>query len=463
MKNLAGSATRRYRAMFQNIFCRGLMAAMGVVLITAPSHAQVLNQEVTRLLLGNCAGLGFVDGGSAAASGVGQNLYNLCAFPPTSASNGSSGGGGAASVQAASLSILNRNLVSRLEDIREESTGTKSARASSLVMNPFGAFAPGLLRGFGMGSPTSPTGDSSGTSFNLANQGRWKGVGFFATGLVEALNRDVTTFQDGYNSTILGVTAGADYRFNQKTVAGIAVNYSNTHGDFTGGGDFNTNSIGATLFGSYLPTDRTFIQVSGGYSNNNYLVSRLANVFIAGSGGPDRSATGFASSNTNGDIFSANVLAGYDHPIGMFTIGPRLGFNYMNTHIHSFAESGATGIEMQYNDQYVNSVQTLLGVQGQAAINTGWGVLVPQVNADYIHEYANSQRFINVQFVEDLRANPTKFAFQNEAPVRNWFNLGTGLIMVLPNGWQPFVNFRAMVGNEQFNNYAGTFGARIEM
>ena len=35
--------------------------------------------------------------------------------------------------------------------------------------------------------------------------------------------------------------------------------------------------------------------------------------------------------------------------------------------------------------------------------------------------------------------------------------------MILPNGWQPFVNFRAMVGNEQFNNYAGMFGLRIEL
>jgi hypothetical protein len=58
---------------------------------------------------------------------------------------------------------------------------------------------------------------------------------------------------------------------------------------------------------------------------------------------------------------------------------------------------------------------------------------------------------------------PTKFTFQNDVPVRNYFNLGTGLLMVLPNGWQPFLNFRAMVGNEQFNNYAGTFGLRIEL
>jgi len=156
-------------------------------------------------------------------------------------------------------------------------------------------------------------------------------------------------------------------------------------------------------------------------------------------------------------------MTGYDHPIGRFTIGPRAGVNYSNTKISNFTENGSTGIELKYDDQWINSLQSVLGVQGSAAFSTGVGVLVPQFNANYIHEFANSQRHINVQFAQDLSPTPTRFTFQNDVPVRNYFNLGTGLIMVLPNGWQPFVNFRAMVGNEQFNNYAGTFGLRFEL
>ena len=102
-------------------------------------------------------------------------------------------------------------------------------------------------------------------------------------------------------------------------------------------------------------------------------------------------------------------------------------------------------------------------MQGSAAFSTGFGVLVSQVNADYIHEYANSQRYINVQFTEDQRADPFQFRFQTDTPVRNYFNLGAGLMAVLPNGIQPFVNFRWMVGNNQFNSYAGTFGLRVAM
>lgn len=429
-------------------------------MLSTGAEAQVLNNQVNSLLANNCFNL--LQG--AGSSVLAPTLGAACTGSTGVTGSGASAGGGAASVQASAVSILNRNILARLDELRNEGEQKEAGSASSLAMNPFGLLAPGMIRGFGTMSPMSPTGDASGAGFATSSQSRMKGFGFFASGLVEALNRDVTTFQDGYKSTILGVTAGLDYRFSRQTVAGLAISYANTHGDFKNGGDFNTNSLGFTVFGSYLPTDRTFIQITGGYSHDNYLVSRNAQAFIPGvAGGQDRFLSGVPGSSSNGDIIRASALAGYDHPIGMFTVGPRLGFNYTNTHIGDYSETSGGGLGLRYDDQWVNSVQSLVGVQGQAAISTSLGVLVPQANADYIHEYANSQRKITVSFVEDLRTNPVKFTFQNEVPVRNYFNLGTGLIMVLKNGWQPFVNFRAMVGNEQFNNYAGTFGLRVEM
>jgi outer membrane autotransporter protein len=334
-------------------------------------------------------------------------------------------------------------------------------------LNPFGALLSGFARNPSVSSPfhaaTTAGGDSAAT-FNSGSQRRWNGLGFFASGLVESLNRDITTFQDGYKSNILGITAGTDYRFNNKLVAGLALSYSNTDGDFRSGGSFSTNSYGGLLFASYLPTDRTFIQVTGGYTRSNYLVARAASVSILNVlSNISTTTSGPASSNSNGNVFNLGLMTGYDHPIGRFTIGPRVGVNYSNTKIGDYGENGNTGVELKYDNQWINSLQSVFGAQGSATFSTGFGVLVPQINADYIHEFANSQRFINVQFAQDNRPDPTRFRFQNDVPVRNYFNLGTGLLMVLPNGWQPFIHFRAMVGNEQFNNYAGTFGLRIEL
>ncbi|MGE0642589.1 MAG: autotransporter outer membrane beta-barrel domain-containing protein [Nitrospira sp.] len=355
----------------------------------------------------------------------------------------------------------------RLDQITEE--GQQPKRSSSMLFNPMGFLSSGFGFNPSVSSPfyAATTGEGGSTAtFMSGSSSRWNGVGFFASGLVESLNRDITTFQDGYKSMIFGFTGGADYRFSNKLVAGLAFSYSNTDGDFRSGGNFSTNSYAGTLFASYLPTDRTFMQVTGGYTRNNYLVARAANVTIRDETNPSNillSKSDLASSSSNGNIFSLGLLTGYDHPIGRFTIGPRVGVNYSNTQIGDYTENGNTGVELKYNDQWINSFQSILGFQGSAAISTRFAVLVPQFNADYIHEFANSQRLITVQFAEDFRVNPTKFQFKNEVPVRNYFNLGTGLVMVLPNGWQCFMNFRAMVGNEHFNNYAGTFGLRVAL
>ncbi len=435
--------------------------------LTGQASAQVLNQQINQLLANNCTTL--LGAPAANLGSLGPNLAALCQFPNTGGA--SSSGGGAASLQGSAASILNRILLQRLDDTDQEE-GQEHRRASSLILNPMGLFTTGLGGNLSVSSPfyaASTAGGGSGATFNTGSRSRWNGVGFFASGLVESLNRDITTFQDGYKSNILGITAGADYRFNKKIVAGIALSYSNTDGDFRSGGNFSTNSYGGLLFASYVPTDRTFIQVTGGYTHNNYLVARAASAKVsedptrANFPGAINNISGIASSRSNGNVFNLGLLTGYDHPIGRFTVGPRAGLNYSNTKIGNYSEAGNTGIELKYDDQSINSLQSVLGVQGSAAFSTAMGVLVPQVNADCIHEFANSQRFIGVQFAEDLRATPTRFTFQNDVPVRNYFNLGTGLVMVLPNGWQPFVNFRAMVGNEQFNNYAGTFGLRIEL
>ena len=434
---------------------RRIAMVMAMVAITCFTmigfaHAQTLNNQNRALLANNCAGL---SGGP-----YGANLNAICTAGGVALG---AGGGGAASVQAAAVSILNRTTLARLDETRTEgqSGGYKMA-SSAMVANPFGAIMPGLMGGLGMTSPSAQAGGGGSPMGGVMGMSsdRWKGIGLFASGLVESLNRNDTTFQDGYRSTILGLTVGADYRVSPQFTAGVAFSYSNTNGDFRQVGNFSTNAYDILIFGQYLPTERTFIQVTGGYQRDSYLVNRSNSLTLS-----NIAVSGFSTSNSNGDVYKLGMLTGYDHPMGMFTIGPRAGINWTNTHINGYGENGSTGLELSYDAQSVNSLQSTLGLQGQAAIPTTMGVLVPQVNGNYIHEFANSQRFLNVHYVQDLSPTPTKFRFQNEVPVRNYFTAGTGLLMVLPNGWQPFVNFRAMIGNNQFNDYAGTFGLRVEM
>jgi hypothetical protein len=413
--------------------------------------------------------------------GFGPELARICANPDGSTFAGPAGGGGAASQQGAAASILNRNLLRRLEEIRSEeakSASSQSASVRSFLPNLFGGLLP--TSGMSSGTASGVANDGSPTTLSLSNT-RWHGLGLFATGQAEILNRNIGTFQDGFNSNIFGFTAGADYRFSSTFVAGAAFTYANTKGDFLGGGNFSTNAYSGTVFASYLPNERTFFQATAGITQNSYLIARPNRIVITRSGVPpelaDITVNGISSSTSNGNILSWTVLGGYDYSIRQFTFGPRVGLNYARTLINGYTEQGSTGLELNYEDQFFESFQSVLGVQATAPLSWRYGVLVPQINADYIHEFANSQRLINVKFAQDNRnpglgntpesgpssETPTRFTFQNDGPDRNWFNLGAGLIAVLPNGYQPFVNFRAMVGNSQFTNYVWTFGLRVEL
>lgn len=449
------------------------LVALGLALSAVNADAQVLDQRISELLANNCAGLGTGGFPTPNLAGLGPNLAAICNTPQTLGAT--SGGGGAASVQGSAASILNRALGAHLEELREDCRKDETAdgnrdcsqdRPTSMRFNPIGLLSMGNWQNLSVSSPlyaSTVTGGGSTASFTTSSLSRWKGFGLFGSGVIESLNRDITQFQDGYKSTIWSFSGGIDYRINTKAVVGFVGNYANTDGDFRGGGTFSTNSYGGLIFAQLLPTSKTFVQVTAGYTRNNYLVNRLATATVTSVAiGNDRQVSAFASSNSGGNVAQAGFLTGYDHAIGRFVVGPRAGVNYTQTLIGSYAENGGAGIGLRYDTQAIHSLQSSFGLQGSIAYSTRFGVLVHQVNADYIHEFANSQRHITVQFTEDQRANPTLFSFQNDPPARDYGYVGTGLVAVLANGWQPFINFRAMVGNSQFNSYAGTFGLRLE-
>lgn len=399
----------------------------------------------------------------------GPDLNDIC--DNATSSTVPTGGGAGATEQTSYVSIRNSTILSRLENARAEidEPGPGGPMKTKPMPFPMTSLGNGLHLSFlgdfmGLKTPSAASSqagtDSAQVNLVSSRSSLIQGLGLFASGIIEGLDRDVTTFQDGYDSTIFGFTAGGDYRFTNKFLAGFAFTYTSQDADFTGGGDFNTKSYVPTLFASYLPTQESFIQVVGGYTRNNFNVNRLA-TYQTAAGTPITAGT--ASSDAYGNVWSLAFLLGYDKAIRNFTLGPRLGLNWSNINLQDYQETGQTGLELAYNDQWVNSLQSIVGIYANAAYSTRVAVLVPQITADYIHEFANSQRFVESRFVQDLRANPARFNFQNEKPVRNFFNLGIGLSAVFPNGMQPYGHFRAMVGNEQFNNYAGILGLRIAL
>jgi uncharacterized protein with beta-barrel porin domain len=293
----------------------------------------------------------------------------------------------------------------------------------------------------------------------------------FGSGNFERFDKDVTRFEPGYTSNNGGLTIGGDYRLHPRLLLGAAFNYSRISGKFDhNGGDFDTDSFGALLYSSILPMPRLFVDIVAGYARKHYTVNRAVSAIGSGPGFlglppifpplPFPSVIGNVLSDTDGNEYLAALHFGYDFHLVNVTIGPRGGVDYKYTTLDGFRERGSTGLELVYDPQHQTSLRTSVGAFASIALSTRIGVLVPQGTFEYLHEFDNNQRAIYFRFSEDFGRR--RFRFQTDPPDRDYFQLGGGLIIVLPRGVSPFVNYRALVGYRDQLSHTVNAGLRVD-
>lgn len=387
---------------------RGMPIMLGALLLSTPSvEARSLDQQIIFLLDDGCKELTTAIGANGS---IGGTLGNLC-VSAGGGTGGASQGGSAGATQTAPGAVQERLLTARGEE------GEMSASVSELM--------PGLS--------------------------------LFISGGYESLDKDVTFFEDGYDSDIQSFTVGGDYQFTDKVMAGMAFTYSNHDGDFEGGGDFDNDSYGVTIFASILPVDQVFVQMTAGYAAKDYDRTRIALFEWA-----NKTTTGPGEENGSfdGDEYSVGILSGYDFSFGKMSIGPRLGLDYIKTDFDSYSETGSTGLELVFDDADATSLRSRLGLTSSIAVNTSFGVLLPQAGVNWVHEFEDDQRSESFTFV-DVNSD-VRFQYENEDPDRDFFEFALGVSAVLPHGWLPYVQFRAIAGHDYLDSYVGTLGIRKE-
>jgi outer membrane autotransporter protein len=281
-----------------------------------------------------------------------------------------------------------------------------------------------------------------------------RGFSLFVSTEYQKFDRDTTRFETGFDRDTVGATVGADYLFRNGLVLGAAVSYAHEFGAYDGGGGFDHDAYGILAYGSIVPIPNMFVDVAGGYIRKAYSFDRRVDLAVNGA-----AFDGVASGDTDGNEFRIGVNAGYDFVFGRFTVGPRVGVTYRDITMDDYRESGQTGLELAYDNQNIQSLTTTVGVFGSAALSTGFGVIVPQASAEYVHEFLDDQRSVGFRLVQDPAAS--RFLFQTDPPDRDYVNLGVGVSMVLANGMQPFLNFRELLGYRDRSSHTVTLGLRI--
>jgi outer membrane lipase/esterase len=276
-------------------------------------------------------------------------------------------------------------------------------------------------------------------------------------------DKDATDREDGFDFYSIGVTAGLDYRFTDNFVFGGAFSYTRLDTEFdnlltVAGGDVKANGYGVSLFGLYSD-ENWYLSGIGSYRRNDYDLKRRIR-FSSGATAIDYTAT----ADTDSDQFGISVGGGYEITEGQTTYGPHLRVNYLTAKIDGYTERGPASMNLRVRDQNFNSLTTALGGGASYAMSKGFGVLVPQIRADWIHEFKNDERLLAATFVNDPRANldgHTLFA-RTEGPDRDYFTVLFGLSTVLRGGLQGFVSYERIFELKDITSNIFNGGVRYE-
>ncbi len=280
-------------------------------------------------------------------------------------------------------------------------------------------------------------------------------LGIFVTGDAAFIDRETTSNEIGGDTVNMGATVGADWRFSDALIAGLALTYGTADTDFSAGaGDLDIDSYGATLYASFAPNELVYVDAYFGYGVQDYDGRR--NVAFVAAGVPVAAS---ATSNTDGEEWVAGASAALDFAFCAWTIGPHAQLDYSSRDIDDYSENGGAGFALTFGDQSVESLQSVFGGHASHALSTDWGVLVPSAKIEWVHECKDDSRQIPASFVQSP-ANP--FVVVTDEADRDFVRLGLGVSAVLPDGWVAFADYETQFAHVFIDRHAIVVGLRKE-
>ena len=387
---------------------------------------------------------------SGSLQGAQKDLFNQCrAMVQTG--NELQGNG----PTAQSLGLGSTGLGSALQNVATEEMATPSKISTNTLSGQVSAINSHLfdLHKLNLGGGS---GDDEGSLLSKRLSTFMNGVGGF--GDIKGTAQENAA--DFYNA---GVVLGADYRITDHFLAGLAFGYSHIGADYqtnidVAGGSTDADIYNLSLFSTYDIED-FYVDGSFTYGWSNYDVSRRV-VVLSNNSSSAGGANSVATSNPNGDQYSAALGLGYNFHRAALNMSPVVRVNYFHGQIDSYSEQGAFGLNLDVNKQNFESLQSSLGGQISYAFSQSFGVITPQASFSWQHEFMNDSRNITARYSAD--PNFISFNAVTNSPDRDFVILGAGVSSVLQGGVQLLFNYQTLLGYDRVTSHGFTGGVRLE-
>lgn len=311
-------------------------------------------------------------------------------------------------------------------------------------------------------------------------------LGWFLEGSFNTGDRDQSANEDGFDFDSTSFTLGLDYILDSGVI-GISFGVDNYQADFenavlVSGGDIEVEGTSGSVFGAFyrgnfyldsiisfgnLDTDTTRIVQ---YASNNPMCMPVAcpgeNDVLAG--------------ETDGDFLAGGATLGFDFVRGNWDISTTLSVAYRDIDIDGYTETDGDpngGLELSFSDQTIESLRSILGVSFTGNFSRDFGVLSPQLRAEWHHEFEDTPQVLIAKYAVEqtltvpgaagpgvFSLNPSSciscFAINSDEIDTDFALVGVGLSAVFSRRIQLYGAIDTLLGLEDISSTSFSIGIR---
>jgi uncharacterized protein YhjY with autotransporter beta-barrel domain len=203
---------------------------------------------------------------------------------------------------------------------------------------------------------------------------------FWSEGTISIGSTGDTSQSSSKDINTSAITLGADKKGDDNIMRGIALRFGSDDVDVGDlGSALDMSSFSLTFYKSKPRGEQRFTDHLVGLS---FLNSDLINNSGTNSTNGERYGEQLYGSLSLRDTFSRNRLN--------FT--PKLKINYGITHLAAYTETGVTGLNLEYNDQYIGNFTSSLGTSLDNTYNFKIGSFIPYFDFEYFADMSPSSQ-----------------------------------------------------------------------
>ena len=226
-----------------------------------------------------------------------------------------------------------------------------------------------------------------------------------------------TSYSSAKDITTTAITFGADKRYENNIMRGIALRLGNDEVEVGNiGSALDMSAISLTLYGTDPKGDNKFADTLIGIS---YLNSDVVNSNGSGHVTGERKGMQLYGSYNYRDTYN------YDN----LNYTPKIKFDFGGTYLDRYSEKGTSHLTYKFHEQYIGHLMTTVGTSLDQSFEFDNKTLIPYLNLDYTADISpsTSQKFTHISTGEN-------FLLENINNSTHNFHGGIGLDLITDMG-----------------------------